>query len=61
MASSLYTEGIYEVIQRICTLRGLLGTLHKLDGNATTAAKTIWLKQVIVKKVCLPSYEVNTA
>ena len=31
----------------------LLGTLRKLDGNATTAAKTIWLKQVIVKKVCL--------
>ncbi len=30
-----------------------LGTLRKLDGDATTAAKTIWLKQVIVKKVCL--------
>ena len=39
---------------KVCSCRGCrLGTLRKLDGNATTAAKTIWLKQVIVKKVCL--------
>ena len=36
-----------------CQISALLGTLRKLDGDATTAAKTIWLKQVIVKKVCL--------
>ncbi len=42
------------IMTLVYAMIGIIGTLRKLDGNATTAAKTIWLKQVIVKKVCLP-------